>query len=324
VLTEDYTRTNADASSTRDTFLPVAADCQMQFCLAGITRTDRNTEGWSAPPYTKCTIDTLIKPATIWDPEKYINIWVVPGLNKCNGTGNLLGYSTWPESSGLSGVNGNSGDITETDGVVVVASSVGRPPANTFGGDFDLGRTATHELGHFFGLRHIWGDGDCSASDYCDDTPESDAANYNCKLNENSCTDSPTDYPDMVENYTDYSDDACMNVFTKDQKARMRTLLDNSPRRETLPSAGTCCPTGFASASVTSSYGGEDISCAGGSDGEATASTSGGTAGGRRRSGHATGSHARRRSIRPRLESVRYSRGQRSGDCSGRDLECDG
>ena len=88
----------------------------------------------------------------------------------------------------------------------------------------------THELGHWLGLRHIWGDGDCTADDYCNDTPLADASHSGCPT-DNSCTDSPIDYNDMVQNYMDYSYDACMNLFTEDQKTRMRTVLLNCPRR---------------------------------------------------------------------------------------------
>lgn len=270
VLNEDFRKMGSGFNSHPD-----GADVMVEFCLAGVDRVDRNDEGWSATPYTKCYIDDNIKPATIWDATDFINVWVVGSATRCDGTGNLLGYSSWPEGSGLTGVGTNDGDINDTDGVVIIASSTGRPPANPFGGVFNLGRTLTHELGHFFGLRHTWGDGDCGDDDYCTDTPNCDGPYYGCGTATEECTDAGVR---MIENYLDYSDDACMNIFTNDQNTRIQAVLANSPRRMELSTAGTCCAENFAAASVTSNYNGQDISCAGASDGSATVSTSGGVA----------------------------------------------
>ncbi len=105
-----------------------------------------------------------------------------------------------------------------------------------------MGRSASHEIGHFFGLRHIWGDtGDCAtADDYCDDTPTALAANYGCQIGLDSCPES--EGLDMIENYMDYTDDACLNTFTQNQKDRMQAVLANSPRRKTLTTADSCTP----------------------------------------------------------------------------------
>ena len=269
VLNEDFRKLGAGANTHPD-----GADAMIEFCLAAINRVDRNDEGFSAAPYTSCYIDETIKPATIWDPDEFINTWVISQIRNCAETKTLLGYSTWPESSGLTGVGTNNGVIEDEDGVVIKSSSTGRPPANPNGGAFNLGRTLTHELGHFFGLRHTWGDGDCSADDYCNDTPNCSDPFYGCSVDPaEDCTDAGAR---MIENYLDYSDDDCMNIFTDDQSARMQAVLANSPRRNTL-SAASCCEGGFASASA-SNYRGFGVSCNGGSDGIVTASTTGGTA----------------------------------------------
>ncbi len=99
---------------------------------------------------------------------------------------------------------------------------------------YDKGRTATHEVGHCLGLHHIWGDGGCTVDDYCNDTPTSNGSNYGCP-NVTNCGSN-----DMVENYMDYSDDQCMNIFTIDQTYRMITIMENSPRRVNLLSSTVC------------------------------------------------------------------------------------
>ena len=91
------------------------------------------------------------------------------------------------------------------------------------------GRSAVHEIGHFLGLRHIWGDGDCTEDDGIDDTPDAaDASQQTCNLNSNTCVETPFDFPDMIENYMDYSDDRCQNMFTKQQIDIMRYILRTS------------------------------------------------------------------------------------------------
>jgi hypothetical protein len=139
---------------------------------------------------------------------------------------NTLGYAQFPTMSGLDGLPDDA--AAQTDGVVIGYRYFGRtenvqPP-------FNMGRTTTHEVGHWLGLRHIWGDGDCSATDYCADTPSANGPNQSCQFRD-SC---PGDGPDMIENYMDYSDDPCMSIFTIDQMARMRTVLEVSPRRHSL------------------------------------------------------------------------------------------
>ena len=222
---------------------PVGADSFIEFAPAfrdpdgnvlselGINRIDRNEMGWTSPPYDGITsnyIDDTIKPESYWDPDQYLNIWV---MDLSDG---LLGYAQFPDLSGLDGLSSNGG-IASTDGVVLLASSVGgEDMLNPDGGNFNMGRTATHEVGHWLGLRHIWGDAPgsqdgCNYDDYCDDTPNAEDSNGGCPTGIESC-----DSEDMIENYMDYTHDSCMNIFTQDQKTRMKTVLEVSPRRASL------------------------------------------------------------------------------------------
>ncbi|MEZ5009806.1 MAG: T9SS type A sorting domain-containing protein [Chitinophagales bacterium] len=220
---------------------PVGADVEIEFCAAtinpsggtmsepGIDRVSRSSKGFSTPPYSQSYYESTIKPNTIWDPTQYCNVWV------SDLSGGLLGYAQFPEASSLAGIGtGNGG--ANTDGVVVIYSSVGSQ-ATPFpgGGNYDGGRTLTHELGHWLGLRHIWGDGGCSVDDYCNDTPTSDAANYGCPTTHVSCGST-----DMVQNYMDYTNDYCMNIFTNDQKARMQVVMSSSVRRASLANSNKC------------------------------------------------------------------------------------
>lgn len=239
VLNEDFRRImGTNGHNTH----PDGADTEIEFCAAlidpsgnvmtepGINRVNRNTAGFTAPPYSSTSyINGTIKPATSWDPNSYFNIWIL------DLGGGLLGYAQFPNGSTLQGLNTNNG-AANTDGVVVGHRYTGRVPQNPFGGQYAYGRTMTHEIGHSFGLRHIWGDGPCSASDYCADTPEAASSNFSCG-NFTTCGSR-----DMVENYMDYTNDLCMDIFTNDQTTRMRTVLENSPRRVSLTSSAVCNP----------------------------------------------------------------------------------
>lgn len=232
VLTEDFRRMNEDASNTPASFVPVAADVEIEFVLAkrdpeglptdGIVRVNGQQSHWSLVENYE------LKRLSYWPAEDYLNIWVT------DITGNFLGYAQFPTSATLSGLE-NGSDSRLTDGVVIDYRTFGSKekyaPANLIT-SYNLGRTTTHEIGHFFGLRHTWGDdsGGCSETDYVNDTPNQGGSTSGCPgTNPTSCGSE-----DMIQNYMDYTDDACMNLFTADQKTRMRTILENSPRRASL------------------------------------------------------------------------------------------
>lgn len=229
VMNNDFRRLAATPGFNSN---PVGADTQIQFALAkvdpngnptnGIDRVNLCQSAWS-----QAQIETFVKPETIWDPTQYMNMWSV---NFPNGS-SILGYAQFPDTN-LAGLDPIGGEYY-TDGVVARYSTFGSRDYDTNGSfaleaPYDKGRTMTHEVGHFLGLIHIWGDANCG-TDYCADTPTAHTANYNCPQNIVSCNN-PSVY-EMVENYMDYTDDACMNIFTIDQKSRLRTVMDNSPRR---------------------------------------------------------------------------------------------
>ena len=241
VLTEDFRRTNADASKTPVSFLPVAADVELEFALAkrdpeglptnGIIRVDGNRKVWNLSDNYE------LKNLSYWPSADYLNIWVT------DLSGTFLGYAQFPTTDQLAGLD-DASESQWTDGVVIdtrAFGSLAKFPSGEINTTYDLGRTTTHEVGHFFGLRHIWGDdnGGCSASDYVDDTPNQGGDTGGCPSSSiSSCSSS-----DMYQNYMDYTNDACMNLFTEGQKERMRTILDNSPRRKSLTvSKGAIAP----------------------------------------------------------------------------------
>ncbi|HMQ46473.1 MAG TPA: M43 family zinc metalloprotease [Saprospiraceae bacterium] len=231
ILNEDFRRTNADAANTPGVFAGVAVDTEIEFCLAtvdpfgnptnGITRTPTNVNSFSTNDNVKFN-STGGKDA--WPRADYLNIWV------CDISGGILGYAQFP------------GGPANTDGVVIDYLYFG--DIGTATAPFDLGRTATHEVGHWLNLRHIWGDGNCNFDDFVTDTPTAGSANYTglpCTFpGPNSCNSGANDLPDMFQNYMDYSDDACMNLFTRGQSDRMRALFNPGGARASLLNSTAC------------------------------------------------------------------------------------
>lgn len=237
VMTQDFRRLLGTPGYNTNS---VGADTTIEFVLAkvdpngnptnGIDRVNLCQASWSTD-----AIDAIVKPSTIWDPNLYMNMWSVNFSDA-----SLLGYAQFPDASGLAGLNA-SGGAANTDGVVAGYSFFGSSDLATgsFQPPFDKGRTMTHEVGHYLGLRHIWGDnGTCPATntatnkDFCADTPAANAPNFGCTANTDSCPSNPG--LDMIQNYMDYTDDACMNIFTQNQKDRMLVIMNNAARRSTL------------------------------------------------------------------------------------------
>ena len=234
VLNADFKRLNTDAINTPAEFLPIAGGIDIEFKLAlidpeghpsnGINRVKGSKANWSMAD------DKELKALSSWNTNDYLNIWV------CNLT-DYAGYSQFPLST-LAGLE-NSSTNPLTDGIVIRYKAFGSSDY----GNFDLesglnkGRTATHEAGHFFGLRHIWGDvNDCDGTDYVDDTPPQAGSSSGCPTHpQKQCPSEQRSV--MFQNFLDLTDDGCMNLFTNGQVIRMETVLESSPRRASLLTA---------------------------------------------------------------------------------------
>ena len=222
-LNDDFRRLNSDKGNTPSDFTSVASDVEIEFCLAtvdpngnattGIVRHQMTRTSWSEAP-----IESSLKPTTIWNRDHYLNFYIVRFGGADSQT---LGYAQFP------------GGPANTDAVVCGYQFVGSLAVpNPAGGAYGYGRTATHEVGHWLNLYHIWGDGNCNVDDEVADTPNQNGENTTgspCSYpGRNSCTSGPNDLPDMFQNYMDYSDDECMNLFTVGQRTRMRALFDDA------------------------------------------------------------------------------------------------
>ena len=230
VLNNDYRRTNIDAMMTPNVWTSVAADCEIEFCLASTDPNGNNTNGITRTQTSQSSFSMQgdpVKDASsggkdAWPNDDYLNIWV------CNLGSSLLGYATPP-----------FGNIGSDDGVVIGYNYFGTQ--GTVQSPYNKGRTTTHEVGHWLNLEHLWGGswGSCG-NDNVNDTPIQEEENYGCPAfphNANSCGTTNVD-GDMFMNYMDYTNDACMNMFTQGQKTRMIAAINQS--RQNLLNHNLC------------------------------------------------------------------------------------
>lgn len=253
VLNQDYRRMlntngyNNDANG---------ADVEVEFCLVkqnpsggasnGINRVNITSLGVNSG-YGEGIVESVLKPRTIWDPTRYMNIWVgdfyASAQSDLRG---VLGYAQFPSNSTLPGLNGMPSGAN-TDGVIIDWRCFGSNAiaSGSYLSGFAHGRTTTHEVGHYLGLRHVNGDNSSctvdatdSFNDFCLDTPAQVDLHQDCDSAYDTCPNSPG--LDNVTNYMDYSQDLCLNKFTQNQKTRIRTVLLNSPRRASLVTSNAC------------------------------------------------------------------------------------
>ena len=226
VLNEDFRKLNADHVNTPSFFAGLKADAEIQFCLAKTDPTGAATTGITRTSTTRTSFGTndAVKSASTsgkapWNTASYLNIWV------CSIGGGILGYAQFP------------GGPAATDGVVIDFQYFGRGGSAV--APFNKGRTGTHEVGHYLNLNHIWGDDgtSCSGTDNVADTPNQADENYGCPTYP---TASCSNTSDMYMNYMDYTDDACMNMFSAGQATRMRALFGAGGTRAGLATSTGC------------------------------------------------------------------------------------
>ncbi len=226
ILNKDFQRLNSDTNETNPIYKAIAANCEVEFRLAKIDPNGNCTDG-IVRVQTDLTYDAddNIKALSRWPNNKYFNVWVVENIAGAPAGGVILGRSQFPGGNNL------------TDGVLLKYSVCG----NTTNFN-NYGRTLTHEIGHSLNLRHIWGDGTC-ATDFVNDTPPHAAANNGCPKNKvSTCSGNAIE---MTENYMDYTDGNCQNMFSLGQKARMDVVWNgNQNSRSNLYSPANLIATG--------------------------------------------------------------------------------
>ena len=226
VLNKDFSYLNTDRINTPAAFKNLAADTKIKFCIAqvdlkgnrtsGIVRKHSNVDIFTADDAMKFTASGG---DDAWDNQRYLNIWI------CALSARSLGYAALP------------GGPADKDGVVIAYDVFGT--VGTLCSPFDKGRTATHEVGHWLGLKHIWGDSNCGDDDV-DDTPKQKTYNFGIPVFPHVTDCSSDANGDMFMNYMDFSDDAVMNMFTVGQKKRMRALFAKGNMRNSFLNSFAC------------------------------------------------------------------------------------
>jgi hypothetical protein len=240
VLNEDYRRKLGTNGYNEN---PVGDDMEIEFRLAtrdpdgnptdGVTRTYNTMESFDIDQD-----DETLKSIIVWPTNRYLNIWVTTLKNR------YLGYAQFPVVDNINGLP-DLGKLANTDGVVINHTNFGRKTGTVTSNVYGEGRTTTHEVAHWLGLLHTWGDQECG-EDYCADTPSATGPNNTVVCNEMFSNCQATFTRNMIENFLDYSPDKCMNVFTMDQKARIRSVLQLSQRRaELVKKAGEAFESGL-------------------------------------------------------------------------------
>jgi PKD repeat protein len=230
IINQDYQRLNSDTTATRSIFKGVAADMDIEFKLARIDPNGNCTEGITRT-YSTLTDggDDAVKGLVRWDYQKYLNIWVVKNIEGSgSSTGRTLGYSYLPNFTN-----------STIDGIVMLADYVGS--IGTAANNGNKGRVLGHEIGHWLGLNHPFNNGcggSCSNSgDFICDTPPVSAPSFGCPTSNNTCTNDFPDQLDMIENFMDYANGSCQNMYTKGQKAVIDNQLNKNPRARNITTA---------------------------------------------------------------------------------------
>jgi hypothetical protein len=228
MLNLDFNKLNSELDKTPAQFKPLIADCKIQFKLAardpngqptsGILRYSRTARNWGTSNDVKNPAKGGVAP---WNPQKYLNIWV------CNVGDGILGYASFP------------GCAASLDGIVVDNTAFGTTGTARY--PFNKGRTCVHEIGHWLGLFHIWGDRECG-DDLIADTPMQKNAHTGEVGTPQYSDCTGLIQMDMTMNFMEYVNDASMWLFTEGQKTRMRTILTNPLIRGSLAHSDGATP----------------------------------------------------------------------------------
>ncbi len=241
VLNEDYRRQPGTSGFNTS---PIGADAGIEFYLATVDPNGQPTNGITRhyyaqkPSFSIFNDDLLLSQIAYWPSDRYLNIWVTSIQD------NYLGYTQFPTATDtLQGLPSPSAVNNMTDGSIIDYRVFGRQTGTVDRSLYLLGRTVTHEIGHWLGLIHPWGDANCG-NDYVADTPpmaDGSTAQLSCRQTFSNC-DGKGQVRDLMENYMNYWPDACMNMFTAGQVARMRAVLVLNQRRAKVASTASFLP----------------------------------------------------------------------------------
>lgn len=238
VLNEDYRR---KAGTNGFNTNPVGADMELEFSLSARDPLGNLSTGIRRVYSPKAEFDIFSDAQELanlsgWPSDKYLNIWVTTFANS-----SYLGIAQYPSAGDVEGLDNSEAESAATDGAIIDHRTFGRNTGTATAGVYNQGRTTTHEIGHWLGLIHTWGDALCG-TDYCADTPPAERPNRTRFCTPLFSTCNGIQSQNMIENYLDYSPDLCMNVFTQAQKLRVRTVFQASPRRRRLLNSLTALP----------------------------------------------------------------------------------
>lgn len=275
VLNNDFAGTGLNIGNVPAVFSNLVANTGIKFCFAtknpngaalterGIDRINAQTNAWQNPTTATLNIqnyiENTVKLNSIWDPVRYLNIWI----SDRPPSSTISSYATYPAGTNLSGLIGGSIGTAVNDGIWIWTKNFGT--VGTILAPRDKGRTATQEIGHWLGLRNIWGDGNC-LSDYCNDTPWSKQENTGCLTHPvyiDRCGVSQSPNGEMFMNFMDGTDDICKNMFTIGQSIRMQTAMSQCTNRNLLGTHSLCTPFVLPTSSAFASFDVNAIPCLG-------------------------------------------------------------